>query len=108
MKFENRKEAFALAKASWLGLFIPKQITLHKLLKKLVTIKLADHAAGVVVIGDLSGIFCQQVADNLVNRIVTFFVQSVEDTPENTMHILFVVAGHCKLNGSFRHDFNLL
>jgi hypothetical protein len=104
----NEKEAFAVAKASWLGLLIPEQITLHKLLKKLVPIKLTDHAAGIVVIRDISGIFRQQIADDLIDRIITFFVQSIEDTPENTMHILFVVAGYCKLNGIFRHDFNLL
>lgn len=108
MKLENEKEALAVAKASWLGLLSPKQIALDKFLKQFVPIQLADHAARVIVIRDISGVLSQQVADNLVDRIVTFFTECVEHMTENAVHILFVIAGHCKLDCIFHHDFDLL
>ena len=52
-----------------LGEILPNQF-----LQQFVPIQLTDHAAGVVVVRDIGGIFRQQIADDLVNRIVTLFL----------------------------------
>ena len=77
-------------------------------LQKLVPVQFADHAAGIVVIGDIGRVLCQQVTDDLVDRVVTFFVQGVGHTPEDTVHILFVITGNRELDGVFRHGIDLL
>ena len=84
------------------------QIAADQLLQKLVPIQLADHTAGVVVIGDIGGILGQQVAHDLIDGIIALFLQSVEHGTQGTAHILFIIAGNGKLNGIFRHGFDLL
>jgi hypothetical protein len=100
------KEAFAVAKASC-GISLG-QIAPNQFLQQLITIQLADHAACIVVVGDIGGILGQQISDDLVDRVVTLFPQSIEHSPEDAAHIVFVVTGDCELNGIFRHGFDLL
>ena len=49
------------------------QIAADQLLQKLVPIQLADHAAGIVVVGNVGGIFGQQITNDLVDGIVSLF-----------------------------------
>ena len=104
-----KQEAFALAKASWLWLLLVEQIFPNKGLHRLVPVDLADHRAGVVIVGDVGGIFCQEISYDLIDRVIAFFGQSLVHTTENTAHILFVVAGYGELQGGFiRHGLSLL
>ena len=84
-----------MAKASWLN--ESGQIAAYQFLQELVPVQLADHTAGVVVVGDIGGILGQQVANDLVNGIITLFLQSVEYGAENSAHIVLVVAGNSEL-----------
>ena len=85
------------------------QIAANQLLKKLVPIQLADHTAGVVVIGDVGGILGQQVAHDLVHGVVALFLQGVEHRAQDPAHIVLVIAGDDKfLCILIRHGFDLL
>ena len=63
-------------------------------INQLVPVQLTDHAAGIVVVGDIGGIFCQQIADDLVDGIVTLLLQSVKYRAQNPTHIVLVIAGN--------------
>ena len=85
-----------MAKASWLGLFFVEQILADKHLHQLVPVDFADHAAGVVVIGDVGGILGQKIAYNLVDGVVALLRQGIKHAAENTAHIFFIIAGNCE------------
>ena len=99
---------FCRGKSLLAGLFVVCQILPHQLLHQLIPVQLADAAAGVVVVGDIGGVFGKQVSDDLIDGVVSFLVQSIEHTPECTAHIFFVIAGDCEFYGFFRHGFDLL
>ena len=87
------------------------QIAAYQLLQKLVPIQLADHAAGIVVVGDISGILREEIANDLVDGVITLFVQSVEHTAENATHIVLIITRYSKLDGIsgiVRHGNDLL
>ena len=94
--YNTKQEAFAVAKASWLGLRFVNQIFAHQNLHQLVPIDLTDHAPGTTIVGDIGGVLGEQIADDLIDGVVAFFVQGVEHTTEYGAHIVFVVAGHCE------------
>ena len=98
------KEAFAVAKASGLELFLAKQIATDQLLEKLVPVQLADEISGIVIVGDIGGVFGQKIADNLIDGVISFFVESIEYTAEGSAHILLVLTGNGEFNGAVRHD----
>ena len=93
-----------LQKPLGFGSFFLEQILLDQDLHQLIPVDLADAAAGVVVIGDVGGVFGQKIADDLVDGIITFLGQGIKHTPEDPAHVLFVVAGYCEFQGIFsRH-----
>jgi hypothetical protein len=86
-----------------------KQIAAQQFLHQLVPIQLTDHASGIVVVGDIGGIFGEQIAYDLIDGVVTLLAQGIEHTPENSAHILFVIAGNGKFQGfTIRHGLSLL
>ena len=97
-----------MAKASWLGLLLDGEIIAHQLLHQFIPIQLVNHAAGIVVVGDIGGIFCEQIADDLIDGIIAFFIQSIEHTMQNPAHILLVITGNSKLDGILCHGIDLL
>ncbi len=56
-----------------LGLLLVEKVLANQHLHQLVTVDLADHSPGVVVVGDVGGILSQQVANDLVDGVVAFF-----------------------------------
>ena len=94
----KKQEAFAVAKASWPVSVLNGQIVADQFLHQFIPVHLTDHAAGIVVIGDIGGIFREQIADDLIDGIVTFLIQSIEDTTQDPAHILFVIARNSKFN----------
>ena len=75
------------------------QVTSYQLLEQLITIDLTDHAAGTVVIGDVGRIFGQKIANDLIDGIIAFFIQSVEYIPKNSAHFICIIGRNGKLNG---------
>ena len=90
------------------GSILFEQILANQHLHQLVPVDLTDHATGIVIIGDIGGILGQQVAHDLIDGIIALFLQSVEHGTQGAAHILFIIAGNGKLNGIFRHGFDLL
>ena len=105
---KDEQEAFAVAKASWRGSLLVKQITAHQLLEQFIPIQLADHTACIVIIGDISGVLCEQVADDLIDGVIAFFIQSIEYIPKYAAHILLVITGYGEFNSVVRHGIDLL
>ena len=50
------------------------QVAAEHGLQQIVTVNLADEGAGSLVCGDLSGIFGQDIAHQLIDRIVALFL----------------------------------
>ena len=93
----------------WMGLILIEKVLANQHLHQLVPIDLTDHGTGIVVIGDVGGIFSQQIANDLVNGVVAFLIQGIEHTTEKLAHILFIIVGDCKLEGILiRHGLSLL
>jgi hypothetical protein len=107
--FGKWEGAFAETKAPGLMSGILEQIALDQRLHQFIPVQLADHASGIVVVGDIGGIFRKQITDDLINGIVTFFLQGVEHRAQDPAHAIPVVAGDCEfLCALVRHDFDLL
>jgi hypothetical protein len=86
-----------------------EEIAANQLLHEFVAIQLADQAACVVVTGDVSGVFTEQITNDLVYRVISLLVQSIEHAPKNPTHIFFVITGDGELNGvASGHDIDLL
>jgi hypothetical protein len=84
---------------------------MHQILQKLITIDFADHASGIIIVGDVCGILSKKIANNLINGIIALFVQSIENTPENTVHIFLLITGNSEfdcISGIVRHGNDLL
>ena len=96
-----------MAKASLKSGLI-RQITLYQCTQKLVPVDFADQATGILIIGNVGRIFCEEIAYNLIDRIVTLFTQGVENALKDQPHIFLIIAGDCKFNGMFRQNANLL
>ena len=87
-----------------LGSFLDAEILAYQNLHQLVTVDLADHGAGIFVIGDVGGVFGQKISDDLIDGVVAFLVQSVEHSAEYLAHTGLVIAGNCEFQGAFiRH-----
>jgi hypothetical protein len=86
-----------------------EQIAVNQILEQLITVQLANHTSSVLVVSDVGGVFCQKITNNLVNGIITLFIQSIEHIPQNSPHIFLIIAGYCELYGiAFRHWNGLL
>jgi hypothetical protein len=110
MKFVGvcKTRGFCRGKSLLAGLLIFEQIATHQLLQKLIAVELADHTAGIVIVRNIGGIFREDISYDLVDGIVALFIQCVEHSPQNTVHIVFFVTGNCELDGIFRHETDLL
>ena len=90
------------------GSFFVKQVTTYQLLKQLVPVQSTNIGTCIVVVGDIGGILCEQVANDLIDGIIAFFIQSIEYIPQNLTHILLVLTGNHKFNCTVRHEIDLL
>ena len=63
------------------------QIAGLQLLQQLVAVKTADEAAGVVVVGDIRRVLGEDVADELVDGIVSLFLQLVIDAHQDIVRV---------------------
>lgn len=79
------------------------QITLHQNLQKFIAVNFADQCTGVIMIGDIGGIFGQDISHDLVNGIVPFFTQSLIYGGKNVMSLFILFLCRVKLSGIFVH-----
>ena len=106
--YETEKDgAFADAKAPLQWILIEK-IVPHKLLKKLIAVKLTDEAASVIVIGDIGRILGKNITDDLIDGVVALFGEGTVDLGENLLHFLVGIYGYSKLNGIMIQNARLL
>jgi hypothetical protein len=90
-------------------LILVEQVAVNQILQQFITVQLANHTSCIIVIGDVSGVFCKQITHDLIDGVVALFIQSIEYATQNCAHILLIIAGYGKLNGTtFRHGHDLL
>ena len=85
-----------------------KKVLAHQRLHQLVPVDLTDHASGVAIIRDVSRVFREQVANDLVYGVVPFLGQGLEHTPEDLAHVLFVIGDVEGQGILIRHGLQLL
>ena len=77
---------------------------LDQLLKQFVSIELADQAAGIVIVGDVGGVFRQEITDYLIDGVIPFFAEGAIYGGQNGLHFLTAVFRYHKLDGIVIHD----
>ena len=77
---------------------------LDQLLKQLVTVELADQAAGSVVVGNVGRILRQEITDYLIDGVIPFFAEGAIYGGQNALHLLTTVFRYHKLDGIVIHD----
>lgn len=76
-----------------------KQIVTNKLLQELITVELADEAASIIVIRDISGILREDETNDLIDGVVALLGEASIDLSENLLHLFVAVNGDCEFNG---------
>ena len=85
-----------------------KQVMPDQLLQEFVAVELADEAASVIVIGDISRIFGENVTDDLIDGIIALFSEGTVDLGEDLLHFLVCIYGYGKFDGIMIQDARLL
>lgn len=75
-----------------------RKIGFDKNLHELITINVPDFAAGVVMYGNIGGILRENIADNLVNGIISFLAESIVDEHHCFFDLFFVFIIQVKCN----------
>jgi hypothetical protein len=68
-----------------------RQILTHELLEKLVPVQLADQGPGPVVVGDVGGVFGEDIAHDLIDGVITLLGQRGVDGRQNPLHFLVIL-----------------
>ena len=86
-----------------------EEIVTHKLLQQFVTVELADEAASIIVICNVGRVFRKNVADNLIDRVISFFGEGTIDLRQNLLHFVAAVSGDGELDSAmlFQSDYLL-
>ena len=79
------------------------QILLNQNLQQLVTVDLADEGAGVVVVGNVSGILGEDVTNDLVDGIVALFLQCVINGGEDQADLGIFIHFDSEFTGKIFH-----
>jgi len=79
------------------------EIFTHQNLEQLIAVDLADERAGLIMVGDIGGIFGQDIAYDLVDRVVAFFFKSLIHRQKNAMDLSILLLGKIKLAGKLVH-----
>ena len=96
-----------LRRAKPLSISIEKVMP-NQLLKKLVTVELADEAASIIMIGDIGGILREDVAYDLIDGVVAFLCQAMINLSENLLHFFGVVYGNSKFDRAVKGVLRLI
>ena len=87
---------------------IIREVTAKELLEQFIPVDPADFAAGTVVVRNIGRILSQQISNDLVDGIVTFFGQGGEYIAQNLAHAFLIVSGNRKFDGTICHGIDLL
>ena len=79
------------------------QIILHQHLQQLIAVDLADQRAGRIVVGDIGGILGEDIAHDLVDRIVALLLEGLLDSGEDMMDLLLLILSGIELSGKLIH-----
>lgn len=80
------------------------EVRFYKYLEKFITVNVSDEASGVIVSGYVCRVFRENVADNLVNRVITFLHKSIVDNSEIFFDFCFTVINR-KSHSFIVHNF---
>ena len=73
-QIEKRKRRRLCFSVAW---FLFAKVAQYQLLQQLVSVNAADQGAGIVVVGDVGGVFGNDVAHQLVDGVVALYQQRV-------------------------------
>ena len=88
----------------WMGLLLIEKVLANQHLHQLVPVDLADHAAGIVVVGDVGGVFGNDVAHQLIDGVVALYQQRVIYRGKNFFDLGLLIQ-RCKLSGLVFHQY---
>ena len=80
-----------------------KEIIANQFLHELVPINLCDLGAGAVLVGDVSRIFTEEIAYDLVDRIIPLLAERAIYRCEDPLHLPVGVVYHMKFYGLVFH-----
>ena len=80
------------------------EIIFNHALKQFVSVKLADKTARIVVCGDISRVFGENITNNLADRVVSILVECVIDFKKNLLHFFIVFVLDGELNSFVGHN----
>jgi hypothetical protein len=84
------------------GLFVEisvSQIVLEQHLEELVPVQAADESPGVVVIGDIGGVLGEDIAHDLVDGVIAFFLEGVVHGGQDIPDLRVFVTKYVELTG---------
>ena len=85
------------------GSLLIKQVTLDQLLEEFIPVQLTNHGAGIVVIGDISGVFSQEIPDNLIDGIVALFLKGLIDGSQDVPNFCILFVHNAEFSGEIIH-----
>ena len=79
------------------------QIPADQNLQQLVAVDFPDQGAGIVVVGDIGGVLGKDVAHDLVDGVISLFLQCPIDGGKDLVDLRVLVHGNFKLPGIVIH-----
>ena len=87
---------------------IIREVTANELLEQFISVETADLTAGAIVVRNVGRVLSQQITDDLVDGIVTFFGQCGMNAAKDLLHTFLIVGRNGELNGAVSHGLDLL
>ena len=72
-----------------MGKLLGVQVRTHQSLEQFVPVDFPDQASGIVVGGDVGGVLREDISHDLIDRIISFFVQCLIDFSQYLTDLLF-------------------
>ena len=79
------------------------EVELHQLLHQLVAVDLADQAARVIVVGDVRRVLGEEIAYDLVDRVLTLLLQRVIYCGQRALHLLVGLVYKAEFSCAVKH-----
>ena len=79
------------------------QIPPHQHLQQLITVDLADECAGTHVVGDIGGVLRQDITHDLVDGVITLFLQCLIDGGQDVVNFSVLFHRDTEFTGKIVH-----
>ena len=79
------------------------QIPPHQHLQQLITVDLADECAGTHVVGDIGGIFGENITNDLIDGVIAFFLQCLIDGGQDVVNFSVLFHRDTEFTGKIVH-----